>query len=102
MANITYENLVLHNVASPISLSMYYGLGLPTNQSATPIFRDIFVCNLTSLVESVSAEYLCLPESPCTDIDLMGVDMGGEVRQSCLYASSSQSHVIPQSCITPE
>jgi polygalacturonase len=76
VANVTYRNIVLHNVGQGVQITMNYDPGLaPTNATATPAFRNITLDNFT--VAGAKYGYFIdgLPEAPLDGIALRGVSI---------------------------
>eukprot|EP01104_Vermistella_antarctica_P003952 TRINITY_DN1435_c0_g1_i5.p1 TRINITY_DN1435_c0_g1~~TRINITY_DN1435_c0_g1_i5.p1 ORF type:complete len:518 (+),score=36.24 TRINITY_DN1435_c0_g1_i5:215-1768(+) len=70
--NITYENIVMHNVWSAIEINMNYGQNGPEPDESHPTYiYDVHVKN----VKSDSGRFFvsCLPEYPCHDITFQDV-----------------------------
>jgi hypothetical protein len=103
---------------------MQYQEAPPTNVSATPIFRDITISNFTSIDNQVhtradmvltaqgsAGEYICLPESPCTNMVMQDVSASGKTGwcmqiasfhsagYQCEYASGVMIDVNPPACL---
>ena len=102
IANITYENFVMDSVDEAIQINLQYTNASATNASATPVLRDIFITNLTSTnTIANSGEFICLPESPCLNINLTNVSITGASVFTCQYAYGTGANVVPKSCLLP-
>eukprot|EP01084_Bolivina_argentea_P174284 301916_1 len=97
VANVTYKDISMKGVSTGISVSQYY------SSSATgvaPIFRNIYIKNLTGSVTGEAGEFLCLPESPCYNITLDDDDITGYKNGfKCEYAYGTASDTEPKSCL---
>ena len=75
VANLVYSDITMTNVDFPIYLTSYYPK-VPSEDviqpmsSATPIYRNIQIRNLTASGSRVAGEIVGLPESPISDLVL--------------------------------
>ena len=107
VANITYRNFTMINVADPIIFTEYYEQNLPPqNASATPRFANFTVDGLTSTGATQGFYFNGLAESPITGITLRNVNIKGAktVVGNCSYSSGvCEGSVLPlcPPCLTP-
>ena len=87
------------DVLTAIQINMEYKKALPTNASATPLFRDIAVRDVT--VTAADAAIVCdgLPEAPVTGLVVENVTITGQVGQTCINCFGSQKNTDPQLCM---
>lgn len=78
---------------------MEYKEAKATNASATPLFRDITVRNVT--VTTADAAIMCdgLPEAPVTNLNVENVTIIGKVGQTCKNCFGSQNGTSPKLCM---
>ena len=79
---VTASNIVMEDVQTPISISMYYSGGKdeapqPVGEG-TPLFRDISLSNILARGAKVAGEILGLPEMPIQGVTLDNVRISGE------------------------
>eukprot|EP00042_Codosiga_hollandica_P028180 m.146425 g.146425 ORF g.146425 m.146425 type:complete len:448 (-) comp52710_c0_seq1:41-1384(-) len=101
--NVTYDSFTLFGVGEGISIDMQYQTAPPTNVSATPTFRNITISNFTAT--SLTGGYglfICLPESPCHELQLVDVSLSGKSGYTCEYAYGTMTNVNPVACLLPE
>mmetsp|Transcript_46150 Transcript_46150/g.41289 ORF Transcript_46150/g.41289 Transcript_46150/m.41289 type:complete len:125 (+) Transcript_46150:1-375(+) len=97
VANITYKDISMKGVSTGISISEYYNSGAT---GVAPVFRNIYITNLTGSVTDEAGEFLCLPESPCYNITLDGDDITGYKKGfECEYAYGTAKDTEPKSCL---
>lgn len=95
--NIYYEHERLEAVAEAIFFNMnYHGSPTPTNESATPIFRNIFLRDIVG-VSAKAGSLKCLPESPCS-ISLQDIELVSVKPYDCENVNATVQHVIPGFC----
>jgi polygalacturonase len=99
---IYYDNFTVPNVTEAININMYYCDNPPTNASATPIFRNLFVNNLNATTSKQVGEVMCLPESPCQNISFTNIVVKSYTTAwTCEYGYGTQSNVTPPACLLP-
>ena len=98
VANITYRDITMKDVGTGISISEYYNSGAT---GVAPIFKDIYITNVSGSVSKQAGQFLCLPESPCHYIELDNVNFTGYSSGfECEYAhGDAQGICHPKSCL---
>jgi polygalacturonase len=94
---VTANNIVMENVPTPISISMYYSGGAGEDQAepvseGTPIFRDISLSNILARGAKVAGEILGLPEMPIQGVTLDNVRIAAEKSFVIHYAKDITFH----------
>jgi polygalacturonase len=80
---ISASNIVMEDVQTPVSISMYYSGGAGEDRAVpvgegTPLFRDISLSNILARGAKVAGEILGLPEMPVQSVTLDNVKIEGE------------------------
>ena len=94
---VTANNIVMEDVPTPISISMYYSGGAgedraePVNEG-TPIFRDISLSNILARGAKVAGEILGLPEMAIQGVTLDNVRISAEKSFVVHYAKDIAFH----------
>jgi polygalacturonase len=92
--DVTYENLKMHGVKSPILISSFYPRP-PKNPAAdpaqpmqadTPIWRHIQITNLTSTDSPTAGQIIGLAESPVEDVVLTRVHISAVKGMQIIHA----------------
>jgi polygalacturonase len=88
---VTASNIVMEDVQTPVSISMYYSGGAGEDRpepvgEGTPIFRDISLSNILARGAKVAGEILGLPEMPIQRVTLDNVRIVGEKSFVIRYA----------------
>jgi polygalacturonase len=100
VSNVTFEDNKFEGVVSEaIYVTMDYSSRPPTNRSATPVFTDLRFVGENGTA-AIAGSLDCLPESPCTDLTLLDVDIWSALGFSCADAHGSYKNVFPEpSCL---
>merc|ERR1712113_410414 len=87
------------DVLTAIQINMEYKDAKTTNASATPLFRDITVRNVS--VRAADATIMCdgLTEAPVTGLVVEDVTIVGKSEQKCSNCFGSQKDTNPKLCI---
>ena len=94
--DITYQNIVTHNVGTTAYITMYYsGSG-----STSMHIYDIYFSNITAYDSAVAGSFICMSTNPCeniirTDVNHINPGKGW----SCQYANGQATDVTPTSCL---
>ena len=75
--DVVFENIILTNVISPLTIAQYYPAVLPrTNMPVTPLtprFSNLFITNLTATGSTEAGMVVGLPESRINNVVLQNV-----------------------------
>jgi len=70
----------------------------PTNKTATPVFENFEFKDITALNSKSAGRFNCLPESPCTNLNLNTIDIKSEKGFSCDNAYGKANKCSPKWC----
>ena len=101
MRDLLWEDNEVRGTVVAVSVQMAYKPGPPENSSSpgTPHLRGLTVRNLTGY-SLRGGELLCLEESPCTGIELEGIQLTAALGWTCEYAYGRAEGVVPApSCL---
>eukprot|EP01112_Ceratiomyxa_fruticulosa_P005010 TRINITY_DN1556_c0_g1_i6.p1 TRINITY_DN1556_c0_g1~~TRINITY_DN1556_c0_g1_i6.p1 ORF type:complete len:250 (-),score=44.70 TRINITY_DN1556_c0_g1_i6:116-865(-) len=98
LSDIVFANITLNNITVGIVIDEYYENRPPTNATGTPIIDNITFLDIKGTA-TTAGQFNCLPESPCTKLDLENVSIKAKNGFSCEYADGVVVNVSPTSCI---
>ena len=89
--DIVFRNVSAQNVSVGLSFSLEYSSSIPpTNASATPIFRNIFLEDISFTGSGSRAEFIGLSESPIENVTLKRVTFSAESKFGlCKHVAAS-------------
>jgi polygalacturonase len=89
VANITYRNIVMRDCAEALQITDNYDPGIPpTNATATPVFRNISMLNISANCASTFS-FDGLPESQIHELTLRNVSLGKAPSKKCDYVDTA-------------
>jgi len=97
---ITYLNITISGCLSDVmEISMNYdNIPTPGNKTTTPTLRKVYFGEINADCKN-PGKFICLPESPCTDVRMEDVIIKDTTQQfQCQYISGTTSHVQPPAC----
>jgi len=94
---VTADNIVMEDVPTPISISMYYSGGAGDDRpvpvgEGTPLFRDISLSNILARGAKLAGEILGLPEMPIQGVTLDNVKIAADKSFVIRYAKDVAFH----------
>jgi polygalacturonase len=94
--DITYQNIVTHNVETTLYITMYYsGSG-----STSMHIYDIYFTNITAYNSANAGSFICMSNLPCENIIMDNViHIGDEKPWYCQDANGHATNVTPTSCL---
>jgi len=101
---ITYKNITVSGCTSDVlELAMNYdNIPTPGNKTTTPVVRNVYFGEINGDCKTPGS-FICLPESPCTDIRMENVIIKDTTKQfQCQYIHGISSNVEPPACFSPE
>ena len=99
--DVTYENLVMKDVETPIEISMFYSGDGPLPKT-TMFIHDIAYKNITATGSGgkTSVSFECDPDSPCHSISLDDIDIQyGDMVCEHAFGQGKSHNVLPKSCV---
>ena len=101
VTDVTYENLVMKDVKTPIEISMFYDGDGPLPKTTMQIhyitYRNI---TATGSGADTSVSFDCDPESPCHSIALQDIDIEyGDMECKNAFGKNLSHDVKPKSCV---
>ena len=98
--NIVYENAVMEDVETAISIDMFYGND-ETATGPSPHFSNFRLENISGLAGS-AGDVLCLPDQPCTHLQLANISIFASQGFHCSNVYGTVDNVFPEIYITEE
>ncbi|XP_076946807.1 polygalacturonase At1g48100-like [Bidens hawaiensis] len=106
--NITFSNIQVTNVNSPIVINQYYcDKSLCKNETGSVAIKEVKFDKITGSYSTQPIYLACSDDIPCTEIDLSGIQLkpsrrpleGSHVQQALCYNSygSSNDQLVPSS-----
>ena len=93
--DIVFRNMFAANVQQMVSLTLNYHTEPPTNASATPVFRNILLQNVTFTGTGSGGEFDGLDDSIITNVTLIDVNFNGQKVDTCQFAKGTCQNVSP-------
>jgi len=101
---LTYKNITVSGCTNDVmEIGMNYdNVPTPGNKTTTPIVRKVYFGDINADCKT-PGKFICLPESPCTEIRMENVIVKDSTSQfQCQYISGTSSHVQPPACFSNE
>eukprot|EP00698_Gefionella_okellyi_P014192 TRINITY_DN3931_c0_g1_i1.p2 TRINITY_DN3931_c0_g1~~TRINITY_DN3931_c0_g1_i1.p2 ORF type:complete len:135 (+),score=21.98 TRINITY_DN3931_c0_g1_i1:899-1303(+) len=99
VSNITYAHHKMDGVLVAIDIDMFFRDRPPTNTSATPIFKDIYLMDIHG-VAARAGQLDCLPESPCSNVVMTDVVVEAVEGFECQNVRGTERNVSPKMCFS--